>query len=103
MPPLPRPRHEENPQGAFRCLMKIKCPICGKITGGRKPRGGDGTFLYPRRHRVGKELCEGVFMEGEWITEPAVQLEPIITINRVEPTGGAVKHTWGRARMSEED
>jgi len=50
--------------------MKFKCFVCGKLTSGRKPKGGDGSFYYPRRHRLKDgRLCEGVFMEAVWIKE----------------------------------
>jgi len=30
----------------------VTCSVCGKRYKGRIPRGGDGTVLYPRRHRI---------------------------------------------------
>jgi len=51
---------------------QVKCPICGKVTGGRLPRAGghkgNGTWWFPTRHKqnkTDKKYCEGIFMEGE--------------------------------------
>jgi hypothetical protein len=56
-----------------RNLTRFKCVVCGKITAGRMPRDGhgspgDGTFLYPRRHK-GKDgnPCAGNIEEAEWV------------------------------------
>lgn len=48
--------------------VTIRCPVCGKLSTGRCPRWGDGTFRYPRRH-LGPdgEPCPGNIMEGEWV------------------------------------
>jgi hypothetical protein len=47
---------------------KVKCRVCGKITAGRLPRAGwikgDGTFWYPRRHKVNGVDCPGNIQEG---------------------------------------
>ncbi len=48
-----------------------KCIVCGKLTPGRKPKNGDGTFMYPRRHGN----CTGNLLEAEWIDE--ITLKPI--------------------------
>ena len=50
--------------------MQIKCVVCGKITAGRLPRAsrhdiGDGTFWFPRRHKVNGGDCPGNIVEGE--------------------------------------
>lgn len=44
---------------------KFKCSICGKITSGRLPKNGDGSFWYPRRHydKTGI-LCLGNIQEA---------------------------------------
>ncbi len=46
---------------------RFKCVRCGKITVGRRPKGGDGTFYYPSRHERDGKLCEGVWREAEWV------------------------------------
>jgi len=55
--------------------LKFKCTSCGIIGCGRKPKGGDGTYYYPRRHYVGGSLCPGCFTEAEWVspTNPPIQ------------------------------
>lgn len=30
----------------------VTCPDCGKHVGTRKIPGGDGTAVYPRKHRI---------------------------------------------------
>lgn len=54
--------------------FKVKCSVCGKITGGRLPRSGhysgDGTLWYPRRHNFNGDPCEGNIEEGELIDIP---------------------------------
>lgn len=32
-------------------IVRFRCVVCGRLTVGRKPTGGDGTFYYPARHR----------------------------------------------------
>lgn len=53
---------------------RFKCVRCGKLTTGRIPVNphnhrevGDGTFRYPRRHKLNGELCPGVYEEAEWV------------------------------------
>lgn len=46
---------------------KFKCKVCGLVTSGRKPRGGDGTFYFPARHEVNGKPCEGNYEEAEWV------------------------------------
>ena len=45
----------------------FKCIICGKLTAGRLPKGGDGTFYYPRKHKYNGKSCPGNFHEAEWV------------------------------------
>lgn len=47
--------------------IRFRCAECGKLTAGRFPRGGDGTFYYPRRHQVDGQECRGSYMEAIWI------------------------------------
>lgn len=56
-------------------MLKVKCVVCGKITAGRLPRAsrhdvGDGTFLFPRRHKVSGVDCPDNIEEGE-VVEPS--------------------------------
>jgi hypothetical protein len=45
--------------------LYVQCAHCGKVTkGGRKPRGGDGSLVYPRLHINGMRDCPGSFEEG---------------------------------------
>jgi len=30
---------------------KVKCSVCGRIVSGRIPKGGDGSILFPYRHK----------------------------------------------------
>jgi len=48
-------------------MTKFKCIICGKLTAGRIPRGGDGTLRYPRRHKWNGRPCPGNYREAEWV------------------------------------
>ncbi len=45
----------------------FKCGVCGKLTAGKVPKNGDGTLIFPRRHRVKGILCKGIFIAAEWI------------------------------------
>ena len=47
--------------------VRFRCTSCGKLTAGRFPRGGDGTFYFPRRHQAGGQLCLGSYSEAEWV------------------------------------
>lgn len=49
-------------------ILRFRCVVCGKLTDGRLPKGGDGSVYYPRRHN-GKdgEPCPGNLQEAEWI------------------------------------
>jgi cytochrome c5 len=46
-------------------IEMFECQACGKITVGRMPKHGDGTFYYPRKHK-GEDgnTCEGVYDEA---------------------------------------
>lgn len=51
-----------------RWELRFRCVVCGKLTGGRRPRGGDGTLYYPRRHKgEDGQRCEGIYEEAEWV------------------------------------
>lgn len=53
-------------------LNQFRCTACGKITAGRVPTGGDGTFRYPRRHKgPDGATCPGCYTEAEWVTVAA--------------------------------
>jgi hypothetical protein len=48
---------------------KFKCSVCGKLTAGRLPSGGDGSFYFPRRHKGSDgRPCPGNIEEAEWVT-----------------------------------
>lgn len=48
-----------------------QCTVCGRLTAGRLPRWGrevgDGTFMYPRRHRDRGKPCPGNIREAHWV------------------------------------
>ena len=49
---------------------RFRCAVCGKLTAGRKPRGGDGTLMYPSAHKKahgGVVECPGMSEEAEWV------------------------------------
>jgi hypothetical protein len=50
----------------------FKCASCGLVTTGRLPRAhrepGNGTYYYPRRHKIAGLVCPGVYDEAEWVT-----------------------------------
>jgi hypothetical protein len=49
----------------------FKCVVCGKITSGRVPRKGDGSFRFPRRHNSeDRKPCVGNIEEAEWVDLP---------------------------------
>jgi len=50
-------------------ITKFKCAVCGKISTGRTPKDGDGSFRYPRRHKINGVVCEGVYEEAEWVND----------------------------------
>ena len=37
------------------------CRVCGKVGPGRIPKGGDGSEIYPTRHKHEGKLCQGYF------------------------------------------
>jgi hypothetical protein len=41
----------------------FKCPVCGKLTAGRQPYG-EGTIIYPRRHKLNGIPCDGNIRES---------------------------------------
>ena len=49
--------------------LYFQCVICGKLTAGRFPKGGDGTFIFPRKHRHNGKSCHGTFYEARWVTK----------------------------------
>ena len=56
-------------------VTRFKCVVCGLVTTGRLPRGpwgaeGDGTAVYPRRHRVNGKPCGGNILESIWVDWP---------------------------------
>jgi len=53
---------------------KYKCRRCGKISAGRKPVGGDGTFMFPRKHQLSGNvgLCPGVFEEADPVNNQSI-------------------------------
>lgn len=48
--------------------IRYECRACGKLTAGRRPRGGDGSLMFPRRHSVDGDVCPGSFDEAETVT-----------------------------------
>lgn len=52
-------------------VTRFRCTVCGKLTTGRVPgtkwMKGDGTWRYPRRHKVKGKPCTGNLLEAEWI------------------------------------
>lgn len=55
-------------------VTRFQCAVCGKITGGRLPRHGDGTFYFPRHHAsLHGDPCPGIFEGAEWVQVPVVQ------------------------------
>ena len=67
-----RDNHRQPPSRGRRhrqASIRVRCAICGKTSAGRRPRGGDGTFLFPRRHKgPDGEPCDGNVREADWIT-----------------------------------
>jgi len=49
-------------------ITRYKCAVCGKLTDGRLPKEGDGSFYYPRRHKgINGQPCPGNVIEAEWV------------------------------------
>lgn len=51
---------------------RFKCKACDTVSDGRRPRGGwgergDGTVIYPRRHKVEGVACPGNIEPAEWV------------------------------------
>jgi hypothetical protein len=46
-----------------------KCACCGKLTVGRLPKGGDGSFYYPARHTAADDEapCPGNYEQAELV------------------------------------
>jgi len=58
--------------------MLYRCQKCRKVSAGRKPKGGDGSFMYPRRHKDRDgAVCRGCFREAAWLDGGMVELERI--------------------------
>jgi hypothetical protein len=32
--------------------QRVTCAVCGKRYAGKVPKGGDGSALFPRRHKI---------------------------------------------------
>lgn len=64
--------------------LKFKCPVCGKLTAGRIPKGGDGSFYYPRRHNFGASPCPGNIQEAEWVDYDTGKMREMTTIHVTE-------------------
>ena len=45
----------------------FKCRDCDKLTSGRVPKGGDGSFVFPRRHKIKGKDCPGNAKESIWV------------------------------------
>ena len=52
-------------------ILRYKCAVCGKISGGRIPKNGDGTLVFPRKHYnqndTSGDYCKGCYEEAEWV------------------------------------
>lgn len=52
---------------------RYKCAVCNLLTSGRVPVGsnhkerGDGTFRYPRKHKLNGRVCPGSYLEAIWV------------------------------------
>lgn len=51
--------------------FRVRCAACGMVKTARLPRSGryksDGTFWFPRRHKVDGKPCPGNIEEAEVI------------------------------------
>lgn len=49
--------------------IRIRCKVCGWISTGRVPHGGDGSLRLPKKHTRGIDdvYCKGIYEEGEWL------------------------------------
>ncbi len=52
-------------------LTRFRCVVCGNLSAGRVPTGGDGTARYPRRHKTkGTGFdCPGIYHEADGLRE----------------------------------
>ena len=41
------------------------CRVCGKVGPGRIPKGGDGSEIFPTRHKHEGKLCPGYVEAAE--------------------------------------
>lgn len=57
-------------------VTRFRCAVCGALTAGRVPRGGDGTLRYPRRHSRDGEPCPGNNIEAERVDVEAPRGSP---------------------------
>ncbi len=51
--------------------MRVECSVCGKVVIGRLPRGDDGSFWYPRKHKHKGKNCSGNWEEAillKWVS-----------------------------------
>ena len=46
------------------------CSVCGKVGPGRIPKGGDGSEIFPTRHKHGGKLCVG-YCEAAQLVKPS--------------------------------
>ncbi len=59
-------------------VTRFKCVVCGLVTVGTLPRGpwgaeGDGSELWPTRHKVNGKPCPGNDRFAEWVTRPKTE------------------------------
>ena len=53
--------------------LRFRCVACDRITSGKKPTGGNGTFMFPRFHKnKSGEKCPGCFQEAEWVQQTLI-------------------------------
>lgn len=52
-----------------RTVTRFQCVVCGKLTRGRKPKGGDGSFYYPSKHGG----CAGEWRAPKWVDVPVTK------------------------------
>ncbi|MCR6673254.1 hypothetical protein [Devosia ginsengisoli] len=53
--------------GSMSAYGRVMCRVCGKIVNGRVPAGGDGSALFPWRHRASGKfgpVCDGSYTEA---------------------------------------
>ena len=54
-------------------IAQYQCPVCGKVSDGRRPKGGDLTLIYPRRHDFNGRPCPGNIQSANWLEVEAVE------------------------------